>query len=398
MRRSIIGFIFVVVCLNILGTKAKAADTNKYPKTIVAEAESNNHSNEAMIISPNEKIIGAISGDSDYDYYLFCFPEDGLLTIDFSGDTTDDLYILRVYDETNNIIIDDYITIKNKWPSYTLNFKKGSALLFKLFRFRPGYDEYVYSDRVDNYELFFHFDNSITDWGFENNNNKDNATPLTCKKYDNCLGEDEGDYYVYTPNKNGYVYFTIKSEDGKSLQYNTQELLFVINENSGMYARETEVSETEVVYGNYLAKKGVPMYICVTFLPFSSYSIEPTLKTTFIETEGNNSYSDANKIKLNKDCCGMLNESTDVDYYKFTANKTGKIKLNFNMEMLFKELGYKVTILDSKNKKVASTEFTKDGSLKFKVKKGKRYYVRINQEDYWGTWRKRMYKFKIVSK
>ena len=111
-----------------------------------------------------------------------------------------------------------------------------------------------------------------------------------------------------------------------------------------------------------------------------------TIKTKYtpegegFEKEFNNSLQTANVILPNKEIIGSIPNYKDVDYYKFTLNEKGSLKLNLKHNQ-YDSYGFNVTLLDENNKLI--TEFTSNGdeinsySNKVRLPKGT-YFVKIS--------------------
>ncbi|SCW42059.1 hypothetical protein SAMN02910400_00693 [Lachnospiraceae bacterium C10] len=98
----------------------------------------------------------------------------------------------------------------------------------------------------------------------------------------------------------------------------------------------------------------------------------------------------ASVVKMGKSVAGQLEVKDDVDYYKFKATKSGKVKLTASAEEAF----FKDVTMDIYKKgsasKLVTTEVKKTATkASFKVKKNKWYVVRITGAA------KKAYTFKI---
>lgn len=100
------------------------------------------------------------------------------------------------------------------------------------------------------------------------------------------------------------------------------------------------------------------------------------------EKEFNNDLKTANIIKPNKSIIGSINSYNDVDYYKFTLNEKGNLKINLKHSQ-YGRYGFKVSLLDENNKSI--TEFISGGeninsySNKLRLSKGT-YFVKVEYE------------------
>ncbi len=240
------------------------------------------------------------------------------------------------------------------------------------------------------------------DWEVGYNDDKNNATDLTKKTYGTIMTGGDVDYIKYTPSKNGYVNFSFINKDAIT---DTDGWKITVYDNKLNQIYEHSVKSDDSI-GTYIVKKKTPIYLKISYKGSSvitaKYSIKPVFKAANIETEPND--GDADKIKLDKVYCGTLENSKDVDYYKFTAQKTGKYKLVYNMVYINEYYcSYYVAVLDSDKKVISSMQVRENDSFKFEVKKGSTYYIQIGHgkigTDVLGS--KiiiHLYKFKIKTK
>ena len=102
------------------------------------------------------------------------------------------------------------------------------------------------------------------------------------------------------------------------------------------------------------------------------------------EKESNNDLKTANAIEPNKSIVGSIHSYNDVDYYKFTLNEKGNLKINLKHNQ-YGRYGFKVSLLDENNKSI--TEFISRGedinsySNKLRLPKGT-YFVKIEYEKW----------------
>ncbi|EJP6472675.1 cell wall-binding repeat-containing protein [Clostridium sporogenes] len=100
------------------------------------------------------------------------------------------------------------------------------------------------------------------------------------------------------------------------------------------------------------------------------------------EKEFNNDLKTANIIRPNKSIIGSINSYNDVDYYKFTLNEKGNLKINLKHNQ-YGRYGFKVSLLDENNKSIS--EFISGGeninsySNKLRLSKGT-YFVKVEYE------------------
>ena len=220
----------------------------------------------------------------------------------------------------------------------------------------------------------------------ENNNTKDAANNISGnKKVVGAITTGDVDFYKYKATKKGYVDFSFKNEESltDSLGWN-----IYIYDSSLKEVGSWKYVCANQVFGNVIVKKGTVLYIKVEKGSESetlglealdkTYSITPQFKAkTYLETEKNNSCSKTNSIKLKKSYTGALNGNEDTDYYKIKATSKGTYKASLNLKKAI-ENGYSLVVYDSKKKEIKSvTDIKEKKTVKFKVKKGKTYYVLV---------------------
>ena len=113
------------------------------------------------------------------------------------------------------------------------------------------------------------------------------------------------------------------------------------------------------------------------------------------ETEGNNSKSKADKLKLKKTFSGVRNYK-DNDYWCFKAPKKGKYKFKY---VCTKGEEFEISFI--KKSKVISHSYSElgEGWNKFsvKLKKGQKIYLKIYRDSYWSN-NYSKYKIKVTRK
>ncbi|OPD34684.1 cell surface protein [Clostridium botulinum] len=102
------------------------------------------------------------------------------------------------------------------------------------------------------------------------------------------------------------------------------------------------------------------------------------------EKESNNDIKTANVIEPNKSIIGSIHSYNDVDYYKFTLNEKGSLKINLKHNQ-YGRYGFRVSLLDENNKSIS--QFISGGedinsySNKLRLAKGT-YFVKIECEKW----------------
>ena len=385
------------LCLAI-GLMSEMGVEKVHAATEECETENNDTKETANTISDNEQMKGAITA-GDVDFYKYTVFGTGYFNLNFSLDY--DYYVyydVAIYDSNLNKIDEE---IKVSSFSRRFNFKEGTEWYISV----SGNKVYNYSEK-GNYYLDLTF-TSKSNWEIESNNTKKTATKLSGKKKGTLYTIDDVDYYKYTASKNGYVKFSFGDEENflEKVQKGEAYGGWCV---SAYNSKMKKIGVWDGIcgsfpLGNFWVKKGEVIYLKIEKMEEYSwypefkgrvtdkvYSITPTFKTvTYREKENNNSLSKANKIKLNKTYHGIFSwvekssgeEYKDSDWYKFKATSNGTYKIDINIKPLawhsYSGYGYWIAVCDSSKKIIAYQSASWAETLKFKVKKGKTYYIEV---------------------
>ena len=195
------------------------------------------------------------------------------------------------------------------------------------------------------------------------------------------------DFFRITAPDSGYITMDFKRNSVDSTEIpvwkfslydaNMNELYSIYSKLSG------DVHNTEGVH--YVLKKNQTVYVRVSN-DYNSVGELYSFQTRFhkdknVESEPNNDYGKADSIKLKKTYIGVMGESTG-DYYRFKATSSGKHKISLKLSKAV-TYGYRIKVYDSSRRLVASSKknIYKNGTLKFKAKAKKKYYVVVEHGD-----------------
>lgn len=141
------------------------------------------------------------------------------------------------------------------------------------------------------------------------------------------------DYYKYTVDVTGYYNFTITNPANLEGSWKVIICDSSLNElESWQFKGYTATSNT------YNFKKGTILYIKIQdYYWGDSVGKEYTLtvnakKSSNWEQEKDDSYGKAINLKINTTKYGNLYSGADVDYYSYTAAKTGTLKTTFQFD------------------------------------------------------------------
>ena len=216
----------------------------------------------------------------------------------------------------------------------------------------------------------------------------------------------DADFFKISASKSGYARINL---DRLILSSTTQP-------SWGLYVYDSDLNELYNLKSSYqsdtLNTKGLIVaipankYIVVKVTNGSNtqgvlYSFDSSFTTTsLVETEPNNTYSTADKLKLKKNYTGSLAEKNTPDMFYFKATKTGKYVASLKLSRSASN-AYVVKVYDSKQNEIkASESIVKSGKITFKASKGKKYYVVVQHTNSYSSTTEYnvLYKLKVSSK
>ena len=191
-----------------------------------------------------------------------------------------------------------------------------------------------------NYTLTVNFTENTGQFETEYNNTKEESNGMSENKAitGNLYKSDDVDFYKLTLDKPGKMTLNFKHAN-----LNDNHIYWFVtmrdNDNYTVLDLSSAGNVTDTnSYINYLRpgtytveiKANTP-YMQTNYHSRADYtlSINFTENTGQFETEHNNTKEKANEMSKNKEMTGNLYKSDDVDFYKFTLDKPGKVTLNF---------------------------------------------------------------------
>lgn len=260
--------------------------------------------------------------------------------------------------------------------SYYYSFKKGQKVYFCL-----KMDAYYDTGMSASIKIS---QKKANNWEQEINNTRKTANTLKSGK--NVYGvslkavQTDVDWYKYKVENTGYFTFDFQTM-GEG--YNDYKLEFFAGNSDNAFLQYSGI-ENACKTQKINFKKGTTVYIRIENDDWHNVNTRYRIKVKFskssrYEQEGNDTMPKACKISLKTPFKGNLMNNYDVDYYKVKATKNGTLKLALTSDVdIESRQGWKVTIYDSSKKKITNADdviFNK--TLKWKAKKGKTYYVKV---------------------
>jgi hypothetical protein len=322
--------------------------------------------------------MSTIAGSEDVDYYKYTVDVTGKYYFTYTNiNALGGDWHVTVYDsslkELEGVRLDgDYTK-----TSSTYDFKKGTVLYLKV--------ENDYNRAINQEYSIAVNASSDAKWEQEANDTKGSATAINSKitKHGNLYSNEDVDYYKYKVDVSGYCSFTFTDINSRSGDWD-----FTVYDST---LKELESGRINDAYTytskTYNFSKGTILYIKVNNgynnAVGKEYSLAVNAKNSSSwEQEKNDTYNKAVSLKSNIAKYGTLYYNSDVDYYAFTAAKSGTVKTAFTFDADNVGNGWGLVICDS-SKKVIKTvsDVVTNKSISFKVTKGKKYYV-VVQADY----------------
>ena len=301
----------------------------------VFEMENNDTIAMANAINFGDRINGNISENNDRDYYKITLGSSGKINISFSAYME---YInLYIYDaDGNEINRHNYIywnnTTQKITADYSLDLTKG--IYYVCF-------ENCYN-RTGNYDFktsFTSSNESFSETGDGNNNTMITANSINLgQQYNGQIAlTDDRDFYKFTLNSSGKLQLSFNAYMERINLYIYDVDGNEIVENNGIYWNDT----TQKITADYSFNltKGI-YYVC--FENYYNRTGNYDFKTSF--TSSNESFSEtgngnnntmitANSINLGQQYNGQIALTDGRDFYKFTLNSSGELKLSFTAYM-----------------------------------------------------------------
>jgi hypothetical protein len=207
------------------------------------------------------------------------------------------------------------------------------------------------------------------------------------------------DYYKVIPENNGKITIDFKhTYEDNWKGWNILLVHYADGSYVELSSTNVSLSDNEKITLPFIgAKKGEAYYIVVTCRDNNSYAYtaaDYTISTSFdaseyIEREGNDSYSAATAIGLGKSCAGVLNDSSDKDYYLVRPDADGKITVDFKHTYEDNWKGWNISLVhyaDGSYVELSSSNVSLSGNEKITfpfigAKKGEAYYIVVTCRD-----------------
>lgn len=312
------------------------------------EGERNDEKWCSEYINPNEVINGAITTETDEDWFDFRTTSRGVFYIDFKhfyvtdNNTRDEFHWnIYLYDKNGNFI-DGYESKYSVYGRYDVCTPKFGVDAGKYYvRITKG-DSY-YSSLSYNFKVCF---TETNDWETENNNAKSKADQIAVNTTVNGTTTNilDYDYYTFTLTEKGFFYIDFKHEPLMN-SYTFWKIRIFDSEGNevdgvenGYNAVSGEEDEKTGVYGVDVGA----YYILISGGKDRFSTVDYNFKVCFTasnewETENNNLIEYSDTFVLNAKINGALTTKGDVDWFTFDVQNDTKVQVFFNHQMISQE-------------------------------------------------------------
>ena len=358
------------------------------------EYEDNGNYAVANPVNLGDSIVGTNSSYNDDDYYLVTPSQNGKITVKFKHTYENSYYNWHVYlymynDGEYTKLSDSYIDLYDN-EIVTMPYigaVKGRKYYIVV---SPNYSgvcgkSYTVSTSFSASEYYEKESNDIYAAA--------NKIKLNKKYYGTINNSNDVDVYSVKPSDDGKITVQFKhTYENSYYNWKVQLFMYYKGEYSEQSSYYIDLDDNEIVTLPYIgAVKNRTYYIVVSpnysGVVGKNYRINTSFtKSAYFEKENNDIYSTATTIKQKKTYSGIINNSSDYDYYKIKANKNGVANVKFKHKYK-NEYGYwKVRIVayhKGAYKELSSTYvYLRDSNTvklpKFTVKKNRLYYICVD--------------------
>ena len=301
------------------------------------ETENNGSKNTADTIPLHQTITGALTDNTDADWYKITIPQTGYFNVEFSHElvsSSSSYWTFYVYDETgvNRITGEnEYYPVPGNSNVTTPNYGVLAGTYYiKIVKGTSIHSDADYSVRVNF--------TASTSWETENNGSKDlaDSIPLNQTISGVLTLNSDADWYKITIPQAGH--FHVEFDHALNSSSSSHWNLYVYD-NTGVN-RIDGTGEYYPVAGNANLKTpsfGVPAgTYYVKVVKGTSIYVETEYRITVRftassawETENNSSMSEANSIALYQKINGAVSGTKDADWFKVQISSAGKIAISF---------------------------------------------------------------------
>ena len=194
------------------------------------------------------------------------------------------------------------------------------------------------------------------------------------------------DYFKFTSDGSGTATVSFDSPLNSSLDYFRFTVFDANGTNLGAYSTGRDLSADLGISsaGTYYVSLDSPGY----YHTDDQYSLTVSLasgSSAGYESESNSSTSSADSLTLGTAIKGQLSSSSDVDYYKFTADGSGTVTISLDSPLSSSLSYFRFTLYDDSGNDLGSYSTGKDLSVDLGISSAGTYYIKLDSPSYYHT-------------
>lgn len=317
-------------------TYAPAEDINILSAEAASETEViNNTKSTAMEINVNDTITDNLASENDANWYKITLDKDSFTSITFEHESTGasgETWALYLYES------DGVTKVRNIGYAgdSTLNISSNVGLPAGDYYIKVVDGYYRYSE--SNYNLTVNSSASDS-WETENNGKISAADNIgvNTEYTGSILNNDDIDYYKFTIDDDGYLAINLQHDTIDSSSSYWKAIIYKEDGETVMMNADFVGSKPNVTSTATGLEAGTYYLKIISSSNQSSmdyiFNIKYTADPNF-ETELNNTMMTSDEIKLDTDYKGIISDSSDIDWYKFTVDKEGYLNLDFKHDTI----------------------------------------------------------------
>lgn len=351
------------------------------------ESESNNMITEANEIPLQTKVAGTLESSSDVDWYSFTVPKDGVVWISFDHDYVNSDY---TYWKTSVCLDANTIIATDKWVGNTLKVSDGKKVGLGAGEYFLMVEREYTSNKRYSFTINYS-DDSLWERGLNETIVNANLIPLSKRVGGTLVNSSDTDWFSFELPSDGYIWITFEHEyidsDYKywiTSVYDDENNVFTSWNWKGNATKPLDSSKIGLPSGKYYLK------IDREYASSKTYYFTVNYKSSVSwETEFNDTIVTADIIPVNTLVRGSIMNNADYDWYRFSLDKSGKVRAMFMHDYVDSDYKYwRLDFYNDEGKTVNQKGYSCIGNYRGEAYTDELslnagvYYIRIVREYY----------------
>ena len=303
------------------------------------ESEPNENYQKATAISVNTNVYGALSNDTDEDWYKFTLNEKGSVQISFKHEdagTENTRWEMYLYSSDGTTHIDGgngFWSVPGNKDVTTGEIGLDAGTYY--IRIKHWNSSWVVSS---TYTIRASFSASAK-YETEINNTPETADEIgnNVYVYGSISSKGDEDWFKFTLEEKGYVSIWFAHPKADTTNTRWEVYLYRADAATGVDGGKSywSINGNENVQTAEIGVDAGTYYVKVkawndSWVVDSTYTLDVYFTASEeYESEQNNTYQNADALSLYSDMKGSISTANDVDWYKLTVPQSGKLRLSF---------------------------------------------------------------------